>query len=76
MLQFANSFQCTYLSDQNKIVLKFRQAIPNIDKKTGEQDSSEPVIINELVDLVVDSGFAEKLADAIHDLCKKDLPAE
>lgn len=69
MLNFINSFQCTYTKDQNKVIIRFRQAVPNIDRETGEQDSSAPLVLNDITDLIMDSETALQLSVAISELC-------
>ena len=74
MLNFTNSFQCTYTKDQNKVIIRFRQAMPNIDRETGEQDSSAPLVLNDIADLIMDSEIAQQLSVAISELCSPDEP--
>lgn len=70
MLQFTNSFYCSYNKDQNKLIIRFRQTepIPN-ESNSVDEDAQPEIEIHDLVSLVMDADFAQRLADAVKELC-------
>lgn len=76
MLQYTNSFYCSYSSEEKKVVIHFKQAEPLPSDNDGPQENS--VVMNDIVSLIMDEDFFQKLLDSIQGL-RKDanaLPAK
>ena len=69
MLQFTNSFYCSYNKDQNKLIIRFRQTEPIPSDSNNEEDTQPEIEMHDLVSLVMDADFAQRLADAVKELC-------
>ena len=68
MLQYVNSFYCTYNDTQGSFVIRLRQTEP-ID---SDGDDRVRIVTNEISSIIMDKESAQNLADAIYELLGKN----